>query len=355
MNNKFIEKTRIAVVGVGLGGATHIRCLKSSNDANLEAIIAPISPRNTEIAQNENVPIFKTIQECLSNCRIDGVIIASPNTFHAEHTKVCIDAKIPVLLEKPITATIKEGLELVQAVEDKNAKVLIGHHRAHNPILKSAIEVISSGRLGEIVSIMGSAQFHKPSHYFNDGPWRKELGGGPILINLIHEIDNLRRLLGEIKEVQAMSSNNIRRFSVEDSVAINFIFESGAIGSFILSDTASTSRSWEQTTGENPSYPRYVGDDCYLIAGTKGSLAVPTMRLQSYPNGVDPSWWTPFKEEVIKVDRLDPLNCQLAHFIEIIRKNVNPLVTARDGYKNLLITEAIRDSARTKSVIKVSL
>jgi predicted dehydrogenase len=349
-----MEKIKIAVIGLGLGGKNHIRSLASNDGVKLEAIVAPDSAKNSLIARHKNVPIFTTIEECLSRCNIDGVIIASPNRLHAEQANACIEAKIPVLIEKPITSSVEQALELVNMVEKVGAKVLIGHHRAHNPILRVAREAINEGRLGKLVTVMGSAQFHKPAHYFVDGPWRKEIGGGPILINLIHEIDNLRRLVGEIKAVQAITSNLTRSFDVEDTAAIIFVFENGALGTFILSDVASTSRSWEQTSGENSSYPGYQDEDCYLISGTNGSLGVPTMLLKYYPEGIDPSWWTPFAEEVLKAPRSDPLDCQLKHFIDVIKGDVDPLVTARDGYRNLLITEAIRESARTKSIINVS-
>ena len=219
--------------------------------------------------------------------------------------------------------------------------------------MKASCDLISQGRLGKIVSLMGSAQFYKPDHYFDDGPWRKEYGGGPILINLIHEIHNLRMLLGEISQVQAITSNNVRRFIVEDTVVINLVFESGVLGTFILSDTASTSRSWEQTTEENQSYPSYPNEDCYLISGTKGSLGIPTMRLQYYAEGTIPSWWSPFTEETLDVLKQDPLNIQLINFFDVINGKSPPLVTAYDGYRNLIITAAIKESAIKKSIIDI--
>jgi len=348
-----MNKLKIAVVGVGLGGQIHIKRIKLSNDVVLDSIIAPDRKVNHEIAEKEGVPIFHSITECIKKRKLDGIIIASPNQAHAEQTKICIDFGIPVLLEKPITSNLEEGRELCELIEKSKAKVLLGHHRAHNPILKVAKEAIQNGRLGGLVSVMGSAQFHKPAHYFDDGPWRKIPGGGPILINMIHEIDNLRRLVGEISQVQAITTNKTRGFAVEDTAAINIVFENGAVGTFILSDTASTARSWEQTTKENPGYPSYSNEDCYLIAGTKGSLAIPTMRLKYYPDGTLPSWWTPFAEEILPFEMVDPIELQLKHFSTLIKGDCQPLVTARDGYRNLLITESIRKSAEKRKIIDI--
>lgn len=348
-----MNKLKIAVVGVGLGGQIHLKRIKNSREVILDSIIAPNRALNCEIAAKEGVPIFHTITECIERNRPDGIIIASPNQVHAEQTRVCIEAEIPVLLEKPITSNLDEGRELCDLIERSNAKILVGHHRAHNPILKVARNAILEGRLGRLVTVVGSAQFYKPDHYFEDGPWRKAPGGGPILINMIHEIDNLRRLVGEISQVQAITSNSTRGFAVEDTAVINIVFKNGALGTFTLSDTAATARSWEQTTKENPGYPNYPEEDCYLISGTKGSLAIPTMKLKYYADGTTPSWWTPFVEDVLPISRVDPIELQLRHFADIINGKCLPLVTARDGYRNLLIVEAIKESAKKRQIIDV--
>jgi predicted dehydrogenase len=336
---------RIVVVGPGLIGKQHTKLINEHPAAELCAIVAPDHTENYSIAQQQNKPLYHSLQACIDSEDVDGVIISSPNQFHAQQGMICIEAGIPVLIEKPITSNVEDGIRLAELANLKCAKVLVGHHRAHSPLMASARKAITSGRLGRIVSVVGSAQFYKPAHYFVDGPWRKEIGGGPILINLIHEIGNLRSLCGEIAAVQAITSSAIRHFPVEDTVVINFMFESGALGTFLLSDTAATARSWEQTSHENHSYPTYADEDCYTVAGTLGSLAVPTMRLKYYPEGVDPSWWTPFVEEVLTVTRQDPLRCQLQHFLDVIRGEAEPIVSARDGLRNLQVTEAVKESA----------
>ena len=64
-------------------------------------------------------------------------------------------------------------------------KVLTGHHRQHNPIMVKAAEVVRSGRLGRLVAVVGTTMFYKPDQYFEDDPWRRQPGGGPILINMV--------------------------------------------------------------------------------------------------------------------------------------------------------------------------
>jgi predicted dehydrogenase len=214
--------------------------------------------------------------------------------------------------------------------------------------------VIASGVLGKLVAVMGSATFLKPDHYFADGPWRREPGGGPILLNMIHEVHNLRMLCGEIVAVQAFGSNATRGFAVEDTVAINLRFANGALGSFMLSDTAACARSWEQTSQENKAYPSYDDEDCYVISGINGSLSIPTMRLKTYPRPEDRSWWKPFEVGVVGFVRDDPLKHQIEHFGAVVRGEAEPLVSASDGLANLRVTEAIVAAAKAGGTIEIT-
>ena len=151
--------------------------------------------------------------------------------------------------------------------------------------------------------------------------------------------------------MQAFASTATRGFAVEDTVAINLRFANGALGTFLLSDTAGSAKSWEQTSQENESYPTYPDEDCYVIVGTNGSLAIPTMRIKYYAGKEQRSWWKPFLTRVEKFERIDPLAAQIEHFAAVIRGDAEPLVTARDGLQNLRVTDAIAEAARTGRIV----
>lgn len=341
---------RIAIAGAGLIGQAHIAAVRSNPDCRLHAIVDP-APHAASIAASAQVSHYSDLRDLLARDPPDGIILATPNQLHLEQALACIDAGVPTLLEKPITPTVAQAEQLVDAVERNGAKMLIGHHRAHSPIMSKAREVVASGVLGRLVAVTGSATFFKPDHYFAQGPWRSAPGGGPILINMIHEAHNLRILCGEIVAVQALASSATRGFAVEDTVSINLRFANGAVGGFMLSDTAASARSWEQTSQENKAYPSYDDEDCYVISGTHGSLAIPTMRLKTYPSPEDRSWWKPFELAVVGMVRADPLMRQIAHFCAVMRGQAEPLVSARDGLANLRITEAIAAAARSGGTI----
>jgi predicted dehydrogenase len=347
-----VTKTSIAVAGAGLIGLAHIRAAQASPTCALWAIVDP-SPAAAKVAAEAGVPIFDSLEELLEGNRPDGVVIATPNRLHLPHALQCIAAGVPILLEKPIAASVPDAQKIVEAAESRHSKVLIGHHRAHSPIMARAKEVVDSGVLGRLVAVMGSATFLKPDHYFTEAPWRRQPGGGPILLNMIHEVHNLRMLCGEIVAVQAFASNAVRGFPVEDTVAISLRFENGALGSFMLSDTAACPRSWEQTSRENGAYPTYEDEDCYVIAGTNGSLSVPTMRLKTYLRPQDRSWWKPFAVGLVEMVREDPIKLQMEHFGAVVRGEVEPLVTARDGLANLRATEAIVEAGNSGRTVEL--
>jgi predicted dehydrogenase len=347
-----MTKQKLVVVGPGLMGLKHIELILKNPRCELAGIVTPEREVFSDVGERLNVPLFHDLEGCLTAVAPSGVIISSPNEFHYDQASLCVERDIPVLIEKPIASTYEDAVRLVDLVARRKARAIVGHHRAHSPLMATAKAVIEGGRLGRLVAIQGSAIFYKPPEYFDAGPWRRELGGGPILINLIHEIGIMRTLCGEISAVQAIVSNTLRRFPVEDTVAINLQFRNGALGTFVLSDTGASPRSWEQTSRENPVYPTYPDEDCYSITGTLGSLDFPTMRLKSHPAPQAPSWHAPFTEEAIPVVREDPLEHQLDNFLDVILGVADPVVTAFDGAQNVRVAEAIRRSAETKSLIE---
>lgn len=346
-----MRQLRIAVAGAGLIGRRHIDVVNNSAEAVLCAVVDP-APAAAELAGAAQVRWHFSIRDMLDAGPPDAVILATPNHLHVSDGLACIEAGVPVLVEKPIAGSVEDAVRLVEAAERAGVPLMVGHHRRHSPLLAAARRLIAEGALGQLVAVQGSALFYKPDDYFDAAPWRREHGGGPILINMIHEVDNLRALCGEIESVQALASNSTRGFPVEDTVAITLRFATGVLGSFLLSDTAASARSWEHTSRENGSYPTYPEEDAYIIAGTKGSLSVPTMRLKTYPGPA--SWWEPFETSTADVVRTDPLVNQLTNLLAVVRGGAEPLVSGRDGLQSLRVTDAITAAAKTGRTVRVT-
>ncbi|MCW1891383.1 Gfo/Idh/MocA family oxidoreductase [Vibrio chagasii] len=96
---------------------------------------------------------------------------------------------------------------------------------------------------------------------------------------MIHEIGNLRHLVGDIVGVQALNSNATREFEVEDTTAISLRFANGTLGSFMLSDASASPRSYKPR--KKTKLMTYETEDCYHVVGTNGSLSIPTMQIKS--------------------------------------------------------------------------
>lgn len=349
------KRLRMVLSGPGLIGKKHCALMRDHSDCMLVAVVAPDTPENRAVARAFGAAFHTSLEQAFATENpIDAAIISSPNEVHFDQAVACVSRRVPILVEKPITDTLARARTLAEMAEKAGVPVLVGHHRMHSTLLAAANRFLSSSRFGRLVSVTGSAQFYKPAQYFVEGDWRSRIGGGPILINLIHEIGLMRHFCGEISAVVALAANAVRGFEVEDSVAISLRFANGALGTFMLCDTAASSKSWEMTAGENPAYPFFPDEDCYHFAGTTGSLDFPSMRARSYVSAEAASWWKAFEHERLEVERADPLAAQLDHFVAVIRGQAQPRVTASDGYRNMLVIEAIVGSIRDGRIVSVA-
>jgi len=323
---------RIAVVGAGQFGRKHIETVRNEPQCELVAVADPAY--TGELA-------FSDYREMLDRAKPQGVIIATPNALHVPVGLACVERSVPVLVEKPIADTVAASNELVNAAQRRRVPLLVGHHRRYNPILEKAREIVQDGGIGRLTAVAALWLLQKPADYF-DVTWRREAGGGPLLINAIHDIDDLRFVCGEIDEVRAITSNSTRKFTVEDSAAIALRFASGAVGTLTVSDAVAAPWSWELTAGENSVYPRQ-DQSCYFFTGTEGALAVPEMTLFTY--GEKQGWYAPLAKRTLEVKREDPQVRQLRHFCRVIRGEEAPRIDGADATRTLAVIEAIRKGA----------
>lgn len=341
---------RIGVAGAGLIGRRHLSIIDAAaGDTALMAIADP-DPSSAATADAHGVPHFQTVAEMLASEKPDGIVLATPNRYHLEDALLCIKAGVPVLVEKPLATTADEGRKIVEASKDTGVPVLTGHHRRYNPIIQKARELIAGGAIGKIVSVHASFWLYKPDDYF-DTTWRREQGGGPVYINLIHDIDLLQYLCGPVETVMALESNATRNFDVEDSAALTVRFANGALGTVNLSDSIVAPWSWEMTAKENPAYPA-TDQSAYWIGGTRGSLELPGLRL--WHQGKNRSWMEPIERKHLPLQSGDPLVEQIRHFAAVIRGHEKPLVNALDGFLALQAVEAVKRSAASGQPVHLS-
>ena len=342
-----MKKLRLAVSGAGLIGRRHADLIRAHAQCELVAIAEPM-PAAAAAAAERGVAVYPSLDRLLADVGPDGVIVATPNELHVPQAMACIAAGVPVLVEKPVAGRLDEALRLAQWAAGSKVPVLVGHHRRHSPVIDTAAQVLHSGRLGRLVAVQATAVFAKPASYFAEGPWRALRGGGPILINLVHEVDVLRTLLGDIAEVQAMASSAARGFEVEDTAAVALRFASGVLGTLLLSDCGASPCSWELTSGEDPRYDPHPEQNSCMLVGTHGSLLLPTLDLYTQ---AEPSWQAALKAERLPRAPGDPLVRQLEHFCAVVRGEVAPCCDLASATRSLQATLAIAQAAASRESI----
>ncbi|WP_426954463.1 Gfo/Idh/MocA family protein [Muricoccus radiodurans] len=338
-----MQPVHLAVVGAGLIGRRHAEHILAEPEASLDAVLDP-SEAGRAFAEGIGAEWFPDLSAMLaSGRRPEGAIIATPNQLHVANGLACVAAGIPCIVEKPLADDVAGAERLVAAAEAAGVPLLTGHHRRYNPMIAAAKRAIEEGRLGRVLTVQGSFWLFKPDDYF-DAAWRREKGAGPVLLNLIHDVDLLRHLCGEVESVTAHESNAVRGHAVEDTAAILLRFANGVLGTMSVSDTVVAPWSWEMTTGENPAYP-HTDQACYQIGGTHASLSIPSLDLWRHRGAR--SWWAPIQAERLAYEAEDPLRRQVRHLCRVVRGTEAPLVSGREGLETLRVIEAVKRSAAT--------
>ena len=348
-----MSPVKLAIVGLGLIGSRHVEIVQSFGGCDLVAV-CDLNPDLRAIADRRDVPFFRDIDEMLDSTKPDGIILATQSAAHVETFEACARRGVHALIEKPVADTTQAALRIAELADATNTRVLVGHHRRHNPLVKAAHDVVTSGQIGDLLAVSMMWTLMKPEGYFDIG-WRSvRPDGGPILINLVHELDILRYTCGEIEQVFAQGRSKARGFEVEDSVSISITFRSGAVATIVGSDAVTAPWSYEATTGENPLYFN-VSENCYYFTGTEGALAFPQMELWKYSDRKRRGWQHPIQNAVVAVWRADSLTVQLAHFCDVVRGTRPPLVDARDGARSLAAALAVLESIASNKPVRPSI
>ena len=341
----------IGIVGFGLVGKRHASALEKTNGLLLKDVIEH-DPTSLQSSEKELKFItHNDLDEYLNSNKPDGLIIATPTVLHIDQAMKCIEKKIPLLIEKPISVHAKDAITLIKRSKELDVPLLIGQHRRHNQIIKTTKKILDEGVLGEIRSIQATCWFYKPDHYFDAAPWRKLKGAGPIYVNLIHDVDLLRYFCGEVKTVYANAIRSTRGYDNEDVASAVLTFKNDIIANVSVSDSISSPWSWETTSNEHPVYPN-TNNSCYLIGGAEGSLSLPDLKLWKHEK--KPDWWTPLITEKYDFQNIDPLITQLENFRDVILGKTEPLVSGLEGVRSIQVIEAIQSSIASKSPIDIS-
>lgn len=340
--------TTLALIGAGSIGQRHLQAMAQSNRVRICAVVDP-NPAAASIADRWKVPFFSDVATMLSTAHPQGAIVATPTEHHLAPSLALLQERVPVLIEKPIASTENDASRIVEASAARKCPVLVAHQRRYYPQVDAAKEIIRSGQIGKLVGVSGQWAVRKHDDYYSPD-WRKRWPAGPVLTNLVHEIDTLRHICGPIDALVADTSHMVLGYEKEDAAACLIRFSSGALGTFLLSDQADSPWSWEQSLGENALFPR-TQENSVRFMGTDGALDFPNLR--HWLSQGEPQWMTPMACTVHDQEPVDAYVRQLDHFADVIAGAAPPKISAQDGATTLRTTLAILKSAEAGTWINL--
>ena len=317
--------TPLLVMGAGLIGLRHINAIKASQDCKLAGVIEP----NSDLHTDPEIRYFPNINSV--DVAAEGVIIATPTTLHAANGIAAAERGWHMLIEKPVVAEPGEAPALIEAINSAGLHCLAGHHRRYHPSIRWLRDAMQGGAIGQPVTSSLIWAMRKPDSYFA-GNWRAT-DGSPVMINLIHDIDLIRFVLGEIEEVAALAGAPRRDGVRVESGAIAMRLASGLSATISFADTAPSPWGFEAATNENPHIAETF-QDMWWITGTKGGISFPSLTQW----GGAEHWGDAAQPQRHETGSVVPLAAQLDHFIKVIRGAETPLITVEDAARSLEVT-----------------
>jgi predicted dehydrogenase len=267
--------------------------------------------------------------------------------MRAEMAEACAKAGKHMLAEKPLEITTKRVDRIIRACD--KAGVLLGcifqsRFADDAQHIKKAIE---QGRFGKLVLGDAYIKWYRSQAYYDSGAWRGtwELDGGGALMNQgIHQIDQILWFMGDVKTVRAQTATvGHKRIQVEDLATVLLEFKSGAQGVI------------EGSTAIYPGHPARVE-----VHGTAGSAVLEDGKLQFWQfekrKPIDKKIEAALKgESELGSGAADPLASlkieghrrQYEDFVKALRTGRPPKVDGREGRRAVQLLEAIYKSART--------
>jgi predicted dehydrogenase len=330
---------RILVVGGGLIGFRHLQAVQAHAGCKLVGLADP------DMSIQSDVPRFAKMGDVMMP--VDGVIIATPTHLHASHGIEAAERGWHMLIEKPVAEKLESAKKLETALRSKNIRSLVGHHRRYHAVVQQLKACLEDGLIGEVVNVSVLWAMRKPDVYF-EGNWRTD-GGSPVMINLVHDIDILRFVIGEITQTVALRGRSLRGSTRVESGAVALAFENGAVGTISFADTTPSPWGFEAGTGENPNIGT-TKQDMMWITGTKGAISFPSMTVWK---GTD--WGSSAKPITFEPaqNMRTPLEAQLDHFVDVINGD-EPLIDVADAASTLAIAQELENQLATPNSNKAT-
>jgi myo-inositol 2-dehydrogenase / D-chiro-inositol 1-dehydrogenase len=185
------ERFRIALIGAGRMGQTHLAALERADRVVVTAIVEPVAPTRAQLAAR-GYRTHPDVAELIEAGEFDGVLIAAPSDQHLDLVRTLAGAGMPMLCEKPVGVTTTNAVEAAAAVKEAGVPFQVGYWRRFVPALRDLRDRIARGELGEINQISCLQWDAEPP-----SPAFRAHSGGILVDMAVHELDQTRWLTGQ--------------------------------------------------------------------------------------------------------------------------------------------------------------
>ena len=329
---------RIAVAGLGRIGRLHARLIKCCvKGAELAMVVDAVEELARSVGEELRVDWETSYEKALDKGGIDAVVIATPTFLHKDMILEALEKGLHVFVEKPMTRTADEALEVVKATRESGRMLQVGYMRRFDPAFSKAKKSIEEGVVGEPISFVTIVRDPQPPPGWAADPSKS---GGMFLDMLSHDFDMARWLLSdEVVEVYVVAAARISKEAAEygDVDVANIVFKTrrGRMGAI-------------HAARRSP----YGYDLRVEVYGTKGVVAV--------GDKVDNTFHLGLEEGVVyggiawfEKRFYDAYIAELEHFTSSVREERKPLINEVDGYRVVEIAETLWRSYRDGKPVTV--
>ena len=208
---------RVGLIGFGLAGqAFHAPIIRGVPGMELACILE----RHTDNAKKRypGVRLVRTLDEMLSDKSIGLVAVATPNDSHFSYTKACLEADRDVVVDKPLTATMREAEELVNLAQQRRRLMTVYQDRRWDGAFLTVKKLVNSGTLGSVAEY--EARFDRFRLDAKPGAWREvaDFPAAGVLWDLgPHLIDGALVLFGEPETISASALMQRASSQIDDA------------------------------------------------------------------------------------------------------------------------------------------
>ena len=223
---------KIAVIGLGNIANRHRRNLKTLYP-DAQIIVMSASGRMPAEEISDSDIIVATLEEILS-AEVDFAIVASPATFHALHTIPLLKAKVPVLIEKPVTASNEDANGIIACLTECTTPVAVAYCLRYLPSMQVVQKFLAEQAIGQLynahIEIGQYLPDWRPSKDYRTSVSANEHLGGGALLELSHELDYVEKILGPLTlEHAILRSTQELQLNVEDIADLILRTEDNAV------------------------------------------------------------------------------------------------------------------------------